>query len=458
MKRITAAITAAAMLAAGCGLCASGGQTSGGQTSGGQAGSVSMEAGKPQEVSYAYNDYEQWAKLLEENQISEEFAAGMEAFSFKTGSQILSGEGGNAAYSPLSLYYAIALAGCGAEGQTEKEVLAFLGMEDKKELALQCQKLYQGYYYQQQMDDARNKQWGEDSLAVGGTKEDKIRIGNSLWISDELSVNREYQTLAAQQFFAPTYVVDFHQEETGKKMGEWISRQTEGVLSPQLSPGKETLATIINTLYFYGSWSDAFSESLTKEDEFTGEDGVKRKCLFMNQTDRQGSFMKGDGYTTSFLSTNNGCRMFFLLPDKGRNAAEFLASPELLEKGLTEPEGGWTFGEVYWKVPQFAFGTDMSLADTLKAMGLERMFGPEGEFGGISSQPLKITNVIQQTHIGIDENGVEGAAYTKLDVALGALLDEEEKPYAEMILDRPFLFGIQDLDGVWLFLGICRNP
>lgn len=60
---------------------------------------------------------------------------------------------------------------------------------------------------------------GEDSLAVGGTKEDKIRIGNSLWISDELSVNREYQTLAAQQFFAPTYVVDFHQEETGKKMG-----------------------------------------------------------------------------------------------------------------------------------------------------------------------------------------------------------------------------------------------
>lgn len=295
-------------------------------------------------------------------------------------------------------------------------------------------------------------------MAVGGTKEDKIRIGNSLWISDELSVNREYQTLAAQQFFAPTYVVDFHQEETGKKMGEWISRQTEGVLSPQLSPGKETLATIINTLYFYGSWSDAFSESLTKEDEFTGEDGVKRKCLFMNQTDRQGSFMKGDGYTTSFLSTNNGCRMFFLLPDKGRNAAEFLASPELLEKGLTEPEGGWTFGEVYWKVPQFAFGTDMSLADTLKAMGLERMFGPEGEFGGISSQPLKITNVIQQTHIGIDENGVEGAAYTKLDVALGALLDEEEKPYAEMILDRPFLFGIQDPDGVWLFLGICRNP
>ena len=125
---------------------------------------------------------------------------------------------------------------------------------------------------------------------------------------------------------------------------------------------------------------------------------------------------------------------------------------------MTEPEGGWTFGEVYWKVPQFDFGTDMSLADTLKAMGLERMFGPEGEFGGISSQPLKITNVIQQTHIGIDENGVEGAAYTKLDVALGALLDEEEKPYAEMILDRPFLFGIQDLDGVWLFLGICRNP
>ena len=38
MKRITAAITAAAMLAAGVGLCANGGQTSGGQ-----AGSVRSE-------------------------------------------------------------------------------------------------------------------------------------------------------------------------------------------------------------------------------------------------------------------------------------------------------------------------------------------------------------------------------------------------------------------------------
>lgn len=78
MKRITAAITAAAMLAAGVGLCANGGQTSGGQ-----AGSVSMEAGKPQEVSYAYNDYEQWAKLLEENQISKSLPRAWKRFPLK---------------------------------------------------------------------------------------------------------------------------------------------------------------------------------------------------------------------------------------------------------------------------------------------------------------------------------------------------------------------------------------
>lgn len=30
---------------------------------------------------------------------------------------------------------------------------------------------------------------------------------------------------------------------------------------------------------------------------------------------------------------------------------------------------------------------------------------------------------------------------------------------ADMILNRPFIYGIQDNQtGTWLFLGVCRNP
>jgi len=38
-----------------------------------------------------------------------------------------------------------------------------------------------------------------------------------------------------------------------------------------------------------------------------------------------------------------------------------------------------------------------------------------------------------------------------------AMLDPELT--AEMILNRPFLYGIRDsYNDVWLFLGVCRNP
>ena len=49
--------------------------------------------------------------------------------------QLLREEGG--CYSPLSLYYALALTAQGAEGQTAEELCALLGA-DKKELAKQC--------------------------------------------------------------------------------------------------------------------------------------------------------------------------------------------------------------------------------------------------------------------------------------------------------------------------------
>ena len=64
--------------------------------------------------------------------------------------------------------------------------------------------------------------------------------------------------------------------------------------------------------------------------------------------------------------------------------------------------------------------------------------------------------MLQETHIGIDEEGVEGAAYTMIAMAGAAFTEPEQQ--AEMILDKPFLFGVQDMNGAWLFLGVCKDP
>jgi len=410
-----------------------------------------MEAKEPEAAALKVDDYEGWNALLGENQISEDFRKALEQFAFESGSMVLKQEEGNGNYSPLSLYYALALAGCGAEGETASRILNCLGVESQEELADQCRKLYKRYVYQAQRERETMAEYGEDDY------KSTIQLGNSLWASRDLRMEETYQKLAAEQFFASTYGVDFADPETGRRMGSWIAEKTRGVLEPQLETDPETMLAILNTLYFYGAWMTPFPEEQTKPDDFTREDGSKMEVLYLNRTDMMGSFYKGDGYTVSSLPTNNRCRMVFLLPEDGRTAAEFLQEPENLRNALAVDEEKWSRGEVIWKVPKFSFGSSYQLKDALCAMGMEQMFGGQADFGGISQDPLWVSSVIQETHIGLEEQGVEGAAYTMMAIAAGAMIPQGNR--AEMILDRPFLFGIQDQwNGAWLFLGVCREP
>lgn len=412
---------------------------------------AALEAEEPKKANISPEDYEGWSRLLEANGTSEEFARGLDRFAYKSGSAVLKGTKGNENYSPLSLYYTLALAGCGAKGETAGQILENLGIKDQKELADQCRKLYQWYAYQNQKEKEQMEYYGIES------GKSAIRLGNSLWISNQLPVGAEYQKLAAENFFASSYSVDFEDPDTGKQIGEWIAEKTNGTLAPQITMDPGTVLAVLNTLYFYGGWANPFSEEMTREDIFNLEGGGTVTVPYLNRTEMMGTFRKGDGYTLSYLDTDNHCKMVFLLPDEGRTPEEFLESPDILRSAMEAEEEDWISGKVIWKVPKFDFGSSYTLNDVLKAMGMERMFDSQAEFGGISSDPLLVSSVIQETHIGLDENGVEGAAYTMMAMARGALIEQQET--AEMILDRPFLYGIRDdVHGAWLFLGVLRNP
>ncbi len=442
MKRKRLMIGAAAALLAASGCSAQTGTAA-----------ADMEAAAVEKAGLKADEYEKWNELLEENRISEEFQASLEDFAFSSTEAVLSREEGNAVFSPLSLYYAMGMLSMGASGETEEELLAVLGTEEKEELAEQCAKLYRTYVYTQEREQAQAEEYGE------GPADSAVWLGDSLWISKEISLKPEYQEQCVENFFASSYHVDFTNPETGKRMGQWIADQTEGVLAPEMKLSPDMVLALVNTLYFYGGWQDRFQESLTEEDIFTRQDGSEVETPFMNRTDPMGSFMKRDGWTLSGLGTNNGCEMIFALPDEGTDPDEFLRDRERLREIFSPEEEEWTWGEVVWKVPRFSFGSSFDLKDPLESMGLGNMFDSiSADFSDMSEDPLYVDRAIQEAHIGVDEEGVEGAAYTMIAMAEGAALAEEEER-AEMILDRPFLFGIRDSrNDVWLFLGVCRDP
>lgn len=415
------------------------------------------EEPEPENVNFDVDDYKAWDELLDKYSCSDEFRQALADFSYRSASEVLAQEEGNGNFSPLSLYYALALAGTGAKAETAQELLDVLGMENQEELALACRNLYRELYYREARQRATYTAYGE------GEFQSALKLRNSLWLSDAFAFHQDYQDGAARDFYASLHPVDFTVPETGEIMGEWIARQTNGVLAPALSVDPNTALCIINTLYFYGGWDTRFSKERTETDEFTLPDGTKIECPMMNQTDELGTFRKGDGYTMSCLYTNNNCRMVFLLPDKDRTVEEFLQDKAQLAQSLGSvgamDDGGWQRGKVIWKVPKFSFGSSYSLVESLQKMGVQKMFdGEQADFSGISSaKPLWVSQVIQESHIGIDEEGVEGAAYTMLAVCGAGMLENEEE--AEMICDRPFIYGIQEShSGAWLFIGVCRNP
>lgn len=382
--------------------------------------------------AYAYDDYETRAAVREANPLEEEFLTAIKEFAWQTSSELITDKSVNANYSPLSLYYALSLAAAGAEGDTAEELFALLGAESQEKLSQQCGNLYRRLYVD-------NK--------IG-----KLKIANSLWLSESVSFKNTFIENAAGNFYAPAYHVDFTSDDTAKAMADWIADNTNGTLKPVIQMDKDQLMSILNTIYFKAEWIDSFDEAKTKEDSFYLSDGSTVTCDYMNRTYGSAGFAKGDGFTSAGMELKQYGTMVFVLPDEGVSVWELLDSPEKLKEAFEGEQNG--YGEVVWQIPKFGFSSEFELAEALKRLGVNSAFAKDADFSRITDETAFISSIRQETHIGIDEKGVEASAFTQI-IYTGAGMPRDR---ADMILNRPFLYGIISNEGLPIFIGVCGNP
>ncbi len=387
--------------------------------------------------AYAFDDYDNWRKVIDENPVEDATIRRVNDFAYRTSSLILKETQENVNYSPLSLYYALALATTGAELDTEKELLDLLGMPDSETLSKQSSNLYRQLYKD-------NK--------IG-----KLKIANSIWLGKEansipVTFKDSFVENAAKNFYASSYNVDFSDKETGKAMGKWISENTNETLTPEIETNSGQILSIINTVYFYDQWINRFNKDKTLEDVFHLLNGEEVKVDFMNQTSGSAGFSKGTNFTRSSLGLKNSGQMIFILPDEGVSPYELISSSKHIKTVFEEGED--FRGEVVWKIPKFNFDSKFKFKEQLEALGVKLAFEPGADFTGITDQIAYISDIQQETRISIDEEGVEASAFTQIDYVGGALPEGR----TDMILDRPFIYGITASNGSLLFIGICTNP
>ncbi len=394
-------------------------------------------------------DEERWeANRAKRRNIPESFGA-YEKFALETASGLFADSDQNMIYSPLSLYYALAMAAEGASGATREEMLVLLGYADMKALAEDVKMYFESVYHVPNEENNKVTEWGQYASESRYT----LSIANSLWADDGIMLKKDFLDRASDFYYSEIHQGDLQSDETLKAMSEWVQKKTNGLLAPtEEKSSADTVLKLLNTVYFYDEWLDRFDKEKTEADTFFCADGTDVTVDFMNRIMGSHGFRKGENFTSSSLSLKNGSVDVYL-PDDGTDIHDLIDTPEKID-ALLNRSGDQMMGQVTWQIPKFTYGSSLSLVDILKELGVEKAFAQDADFSNMTDQsPMFISSVKQDAHIGIDENGVEAAAFTEISW-VGAAMPQGK---AEMILNRPFFYVIRN-NGNIVFMGICENP
>ena len=387
-------------------------------------------------VSYpekiAYDDFNGKAENKLQNVVDPDFLEDVNDFAYKTAGEVLKNSDGNISYSPISLYYALALATTGANGETANELYNLLDVDTSEELSQNASKLYRQLYFENEIGS--------------------LKIANSLWLNDKLEVKEPFIQNAAENFYASVYSVNFKDKNLPQLMSKWVKDNVNGTIEPQINIDKSQIMSILNTIYFYDEWVHAFDSTKTEKDVFHINDKDTVDADFMNKEFMSSVFYTGDNFSRASLALKNGSEMTFVLPDESVSIYDLVKNDDTIEDILED--GKRQVGKVTWKIPKFKTGSELSLVEVLKSLGITSAFNENADFSNITDEKAFISDIKQQTHIAIDEKGVEASAFTNISFATSMMPISE----IEMKLDRPFLYAIRDTNGTVLFIGICTNP
>lgn len=380
----------------------------------------------------AWRDYRDEVPTLSETPKLEEALA---AFTGESTALALAGED-NRVYSPVSLWFALAMLAETTGGETRQQVLDALGAEDLDQLRDWADILWHALYQ-------------NDGVAT-------TLLGNSIWLNENVTFHQDVLENLAEHYYASSYQVPMGTDEADQALADWVAEQTKGLIGSDgkvLETTPDTLNALASTLYFQAGWSDEFNDRLTEEDTFTAADGAETRVDFMHRS-QDGSFLRQNGYQAATLGTKGGS-MTFVLPDEGMTPADLLKNPDFLAE-VTNSENQ-IYGEVQWSVPKFDVDSELDLKPTLEGLGITDVFDAgASDFTPLTDlEPVWLDRVKQLARVKVDEKGVEAAAVT-LMADSGAGAPPEDPQICVMDLDRPFLFLVRDGSAI-LFVGVVEQ-
>ena len=334
--------------------------------------------------------------------------------------------------SPLSATMALGMTLNGANGTTFDAMRTALGFGSLPQAEINAG--YQGLL---------------DLLASLDNSTD-IRVANSIWAETGFPFLAAFVAAGRDWFDAEVRNVAFNDPATLDAVNGWVRDKTGGKIPKLLDQfDEQTVMTLLNAVYFKGSWRSAFDPSDTRTESFEAPAGPQSVAMMH----REGAIQYAEDplyQAVDLLYGNGGFGMTVVLPRPGVSLAGVLGE---------DPSAGWdalvarlTERTVTLAMPRFRLEYRRDLSDDLRSLGMAVAFDDQqAEFSRMAAPPIQLflSSVLQKTFVDVNEEGTEAAAATAVQVGVTSLPQT-----FDMRVDRPFLVAIRErFSGTLLFLG-----
>ena len=347
----------------------------------------------------------------------------------------------NTIFSPLSVYTALKMLAEGLEGQS------LLELNEKFSFSSTRQSEVQKFH----------TIVAEYSSGTADEEGVSLRMNCSILTGQEYKIEDQYVKTLATKYKAITECLNFSSPSALSQFNNRITELTRGLLKNTLSAlDPKTACILLNTVYFKGSWALEFPKKYSNQQSFYRRSGKKVKVDFMRNKCAKVAYFEHNG------------RLTVSIPYKGQNKAFVI---EMHKKGehlvsnfgeVIRLANNQQLKEVDLAMPKFKAELNIQIRQLLELFGVRAIFLPqEDDFRQIcSSEKLKVSEVIHQAFIQVDEKGTEAAAATLIiKVPKSAINFPFFSMKKTIEIDKPFHFHIVDCPrNMILFSGMIEDP
>jgi len=286
----------------------------------------------------------------------------------------------------------------------------------------------------------------------------QLNIANSLWARKGLVFRPEFMKRNQEFYAAEISDLDFAAPNAPQTINNWVNQKTNGKINKIVDRiPSDAVLYLLNAIYFKGNWATPFDKTETKDGQFTLLSGAKEKLPLMSQNGRFRYFENEKFQAISLPYGAGRMSMYVFLPAKNSNPKAFQAELNAANFESWVSQLRSTEGNIV--LPRFKLEYEITLNNTLKALGMAAAFDPErADFSAMYTRSslanVFIGEVKHKTFVEVNEEGTEAAAVTSGGMHLTSFA-----PPFNMTVDRPFFCAIRDNQaGTILFVGAIVDP